>query len=192
MMSARLIGTLGAVVLLAGCGTAPNGSASPAGDPASPGAVSDLLAPANCATTLFRTPDGEVLNLTGHWTTVLVGDPTPTPAPLTDWSGSVIRQDGDCVWGVNEYLEGSGPATRRRVFLWYGRLTADLQINGTFIFLSSQDPTTLNGSELSISVGFGVDGSPFLCDRNNPHCPEAVTDGDVIEVQVPEYGLDLQ
>jgi hypothetical protein len=144
------------------------------------------MRPANCSTTLFQTPTGATLDLTGRWMGIAAGDPRPTPAPITDGTGIAIRQSGDCVWAVDQFYEGSGANFRRRVYLWYGRMTTDLEIHGVYLFLSNDDPTSLNNADLSISVGFGTDGEPFLCDSRNAHCPDAIVAGDFIEVRVAD------
>ena len=183
---ALIIGLLAIGVLLAGCGTS-GASQQPSGTPdGSAAALGDLMRPANCSVTLFQTPTGATLDLTGRWAVIAAGDPVPTPAPYTDGTGIAIRQSGDCVWAVDQFYEGSGANFRRRVYLWYGRLTTDLEIHGVFLFLSNDDPTSLSNADLSIRVGFGADGEPFLCDSHNAHCPDAIVAGDTIEVRVAD------
>ena len=177
-------GILAMGVLLAACG-ATGASLQPSATPAgSVGPAGDLMRPEHCSTTLFYTPSGEVLDLSGRWAAIAAGEPVPTPAPITDGTGVLIRQSGDCVWAVDQHYQGSGANLRRNVFVWYGRLTNDLRIDGVHIFVSNDDPADMYASGFTIRVGFSEDGDAFLCDGGDPNCPDAVVAGDWIEVRV--------
>lgn len=173
-------------VLLVACAQPGDLSPSPAGGTSRATAGQGFL-PAGCHPLVFRDPAGDVISLTGRWVSGLPDSPPEAP-PWGQWSGTWIRQAGDCIWGV-DFSDPTEPRFEPDVWSWTATLGGSLELVVTTIFLTQDDPTDIAHAAYG-RVGFDQTGDPLICWSATANtmggCPQGLGPDDVIFYRLAE------